>query len=88
MLLGSSSLSCIRVEGQLRLMSNLGHRRQGLSSRCMQKLTGTFLWVTRQTLSLPLTAMLVKPTDLTALKAYSAVPSRIRSCSEAAASLM
>ena len=35
--------------------------------------TGTFLCVTRQTLSLPLTAMLVKPADLTALKAYSAV---------------
>ena len=34
--------------------------------------TGTLRWVTRQTLSLPLTAMLVKPTDLTALKAYSA----------------
>ena len=37
-----------------------------------QVLTGTFFWVTTQTLSAPRTAMLVMPDDLTALKAYSA----------------
>ena len=35
-------------------------------------LTGTFFCVTTATLSLPLTAMLVFPAALTALKAYSA----------------
>ena len=37
-----------------------------------ESLTGTFFCVTTATLSLPLTAMLVFPAALTALKAYSA----------------
>ena len=46
--------------------------------------TGTFFCVTTHTLSLPRTAMLVTPLDLTALNAYSVRSSHMRRCNQAA----